>query len=68
MFRTRWSVSSESVLHDVTPREGTMRETTDFRAPLGAPSRASSSEDFAPLRVESQHIITVELEIADEPI
>ena len=43
-------------------------ETTDFRVPRGAPNRASSSADFALLRVEGRRLITVELEIGDEPI
>ena len=42
--------------------------TTDFRAPRGAPDGASLSADFAPLRLERRLLITVELEIGDEPI
>ena len=42
--------------------------TTDFRAPRGAPNGANASADFAPLRLERRRLITVELEIADEPI
>ena len=43
-------------------------ETTDFRAPRGAPNEANSSADFAPLRLEGRRLITVDLEIGDEPI
>ena len=42
--------------------------TTDFRAPREAPDAASSSADFAALRPERRRLITVELEIGDEPI
>ena len=33
MFRTPWSVSSDSVLHDRTPREGTMPVRFSTRCP-----------------------------------
>ena len=43
-------------------------ETTDFRASRRAPNGANSSADFAALRLEDRRLITVELEIEDEPI
>ena len=43
-------------------------ETTISEPPRGAPSGANSSADFAPLRFEGRRLITVELEIGDEPI
>ena len=42
--------------------------TTDFRAPRGTPNGANSSADFAPRHLEGRRLITVELEIGDEPI
>ena len=43
-------------------------ETTNFRTSRWAPNGANSSADFAPLRLEDRRLITVELEIGDEPI
>ena len=43
-------------------------ETPDFRALRGAPNGANSSADVAPVRVKGRRLITVELEIGDEPI
>src|SRR5215468_10299406 len=42
--------------------------TTDFRAPREAPDGASLRADFAPLRLKRRRLITMELEIGDEPI
>jgi hypothetical protein len=60
-IREWWSVGTK--FDDV---DGT-GATTDFRAPRGAPDGASLSADFAPLRLERRLLITVELEIGDEP-
>jgi hypothetical protein len=43
-------------------------ETPDFRAPCGAPNGANSSADFAPVRRKARRLITVELELGNEPI
>ena len=43
-------------------------ETPDFRAPRGAPNGANSSAYFAPVRRKGRRLITVKLEIGDEPI